>query len=99
MTDEIPQDVSGLPALLTVDQVAARFSTSRDTVYRWVRSKSSTFPRPIPLPTSGIRWRADVLDAWERGEHGYRHSDGVAARLDQWERAKGQAAHSAGKAA
>ena len=66
-TETNPQDVSGLPALLTVEQVAARFATSRDTIYRFLR-KGSDFPRPIPLPTSGIRWRADVLDAWERAK-------------------------------
>lgn len=60
MTDTIT-----LPAMLTIDQVAERYDTSRDTVYRWLRGQND-FPRPIPLPSRGIRWRADALDQWER---------------------------------
>lgn len=56
-----------LPAVLTIDEVAARYKTSTHTIYRFLRS-GSDFPRPIPLPTSGIRWRVDMLDQWERAK-------------------------------
>ena len=54
------------PATLTVDDVAERYRTSRDSVYRWLRSERSDFPRPIPLPSRGIRWTARQLDDWDR---------------------------------
>jgi predicted DNA-binding transcriptional regulator AlpA len=62
-----PADTSSLPAILTIHEVAARYQTTTDTIYRFLR-KGSDFPRPIPLPTSGIRWRVDMLDQWERAK-------------------------------
>lgn len=50
---------------LTIHDVAARYATSRDSVYRWLRKRESDFPRPIQLPTSGLRWVEADLDAWD----------------------------------
>ena len=51
-------------ATLTIEQVADRYQTSKDTVYRWLRGKND-FPRPMRLPTRGLRWTADQLRAWD----------------------------------
>ncbi len=63
MTNEL--ETLEAPATLTIDEVAARYRTSRDTVYRWLRGRND-FPRPIPLPSRGIRWTVEQLTAWER---------------------------------
>lgn len=55
------------PATLTIDEVAARYRTSRDSIYRWLRG-SNDFPRPIPLPSRGVRWTVAQLEAWETRE-------------------------------
>ena len=54
--------------VLSIDAVAARYGVSDDTIYRWLRNPSSNFPRPIRLPTSGLRWRVEQLNAWELAE-------------------------------
>jgi predicted DNA-binding transcriptional regulator AlpA len=51
-------------ATLTIDEVATRYRTSRDTVYRWLRGPND-FPRPFTLPSRGIRWTPDQLEAWD----------------------------------
>lgn len=48
---------------LSVDQVAARFSVSKDSIWRWRRD--GEFPAPIKLGGRTTRWRlADIKD-WE----------------------------------
>lgn len=64
MTDTIILDAS---PLLTVEDVAARYQTSTDTIYRWMRGRNH-FPRPFPLPSRGVRWKAEQLAAWEARE-------------------------------
>ena len=53
-------------AFLTDKQVAARYSVSRPTVWRWVAE--GRFPQPFKLGQATTRWRlADLLD-WEQRE-------------------------------
>lgn len=52
---------------LTIDEVATRYRTSKDTVYRWLRG-GKDFPRPIELPSRGLRWTPEQLAAWDRRE-------------------------------
>ena len=48
---------------LTVNQVAARFGVSRDTIYRWKRE--GKFPMARKLSKGSTRWLlSDVVD-WE----------------------------------
>jgi prophage regulatory protein len=44
-------------------QVAERFSVSRTTIWRWIRT--SNFPKPVKLGGS-TRWRLADLEAWEK---------------------------------
>lgn len=48
---------------LTDKQLAARYSVSRQTVWRWVRNES--FPRPIQLSANCTRWRLSDVEAFE----------------------------------
>lgn len=46
---------------LTVEQVAARYSVSTDSIWRWTRL--DRFPRPVKLGSGTTRWRlSDLLD-------------------------------------
>lgn len=48
---------------LSDTQVAARFSVSRATVWRWIRS--SEFPQPVKLSPGCTRWRLADVEKWE----------------------------------
>ena len=48
---------------LSVDQVAARLSVSRDSIYRWKRL--GDFPRAVKLSPSTTRWRLSDIQEWE----------------------------------
>ena len=45
-------------------EVAARFSTSRATIWRWV-AKNQKFPKPIKLSPGTTRWRRSDLVSYE----------------------------------
>lgn len=45
-------------------QVAARYSVTRPTVWRWVKTDPN-FPKPISLSPGCTRWRLDEIEAWE----------------------------------
>jgi predicted DNA-binding transcriptional regulator AlpA len=45
-------------------EVAARYSVTAPTVWRWVRTEEG-FPQPIKLSGGTTRWRLDQLVAWE----------------------------------
>lgn len=66
-----------LDTTLTIDEVAARYRTSRDTVYRWLKGRND-FPRPIALPSRGLRWTPEQIRQWEAAQVD-RVNDTVAA--------------------
>lgn len=45
-------------------QVAERFSVSRTTPWRWVKTRN--FPQPVKLSPGCTRWRLADVEAWER---------------------------------
>jgi predicted DNA-binding transcriptional regulator AlpA len=49
---------------LTVDEVAARFSASRATIWRWVKNNSQ-FPKPIKISPGATRWKRSDLVRFE----------------------------------
>lgn len=48
---------------LSVDQVAARFNVSKDTIWRWKRN--GEFPAPIKLGGATTRWRLCDIEEYE----------------------------------
>lgn len=48
---------------LSVEQVAARYNVSKDTIWRWRRE--GEFPKPIRLGGKTSRWRLSEIEAWE----------------------------------
>ena len=48
---------------LSVDQVASRFSVSKDSIWRWRRD--GEFPTPVKLGGRTTRWRLADIEAWE----------------------------------
>lgn len=48
---------------IPVDQVAARFSVSVDTIWRWCRKGS--FPKPYHPGGSAARWKVAEIEAYE----------------------------------
>lgn len=50
---------------LPVDQVAARFSVSIDTIWRWCRK--GAFPKPYHPGGTLARWRLSEIEAFESG--------------------------------
>lgn len=49
---------------LTVDEVAARFSASRATTWRWVNNNPQ-FPKPIKVSLGATRWKQSELVRFE----------------------------------
>lgn len=43
--------------------VAARYGTSRPTIWRW--TAAGRFPAPVKLSPGCTRWRLADLEAWE----------------------------------
>lgn len=43
--------------------MAARFGTTRSTIWRWVGTNS--LPKPIKLSTGCTRWKLADVEAWE----------------------------------
>ncbi len=54
------------PAYLNDRQAAARYSVSRNTVWRW--AKDGSFPKPTQLSPQCTRWRLTDLEAWEASQ-------------------------------
>ncbi|SLN53625.1 Prophage CP4-57 regulatory protein (AlpA) [Roseovarius gaetbuli] len=48
---------------LSVDQVAKRFSVSKDSIWRWKRN--GDFPTPVKLGGTTTRWRLSDIEEWE----------------------------------
>ena len=44
--------------------LAARYSVSRNTVWRWQRERTD-MPRPVRLSPGCTRWRLADVEAWE----------------------------------
>lgn len=45
--------------------VAQRYSVSRPSIWRWVKTDPS-FPKPVNLTPGCSRWRVEDLEKWER---------------------------------
>lgn len=52
-----------MPKFLSDKQVAARYSVSRATIWRWVAN--GKFPEPIKLSEGCTRWRLSDVEAFE----------------------------------
>ena len=48
-------------------ELAARFSVSRQTIWRLVKS-DPTFPKPIRLTAGCTRWLLSEIEAWEESK-------------------------------
>ena len=48
--------------VLTIEEVAAKVSLSKSTIY--TRIRSGVFPRPIALGERRRAWPEDEIDAW-----------------------------------
>ena len=59
----MPLDETATEQFLTVDQVAARYNTSTDSIYRWKRD--GDFPKAVHLGRGTTRWRLSDLTAFE----------------------------------
>lgn len=57
--------MSSTPATyyLSVEQVAKRFSVSKDTIWRWKRN--GEFPAPVKLGGTTTRWRLSDIEEYE----------------------------------
>ena len=49
--------------LLTRREVQDRLSVSRTTIYRLIENDAS-FPRPLKIGGSTLRWREEAVTAW-----------------------------------
>ncbi|MBQ0750533.1 MAG: AlpA family phage regulatory protein [Roseovarius sp.] len=48
---------------MSVEQVAKRFSVSKDTIWRWKRN--GEFPAPVKLGGTTTRWRLSDIEEYE----------------------------------
>lgn len=46
--------------------VAARYESSRATIWRWV--KEGKLPRPVKLASGTTRWKLSDLQSWESAQ-------------------------------
>ena len=61
--EECTMNIPAQNHYLSVDQVAARFSVSKDTIWRWRRN--GDFPAPRKLGGNTSRWRLSEIEEWE----------------------------------
>ena len=59
----MPFDEAATEQFLTVDQVASRYNTSKDSIYRWKREGG--FPKAVHIGKGTTRWRLSDLVAYE----------------------------------
>jgi predicted DNA-binding transcriptional regulator AlpA len=57
--------MSDTDRLLPAAQVLTRYSVTAMTVWRWLRSKTLNFPKPITINRRRY-WRLQDLVSWER---------------------------------
>jgi prophage regulatory protein len=60
-------DTSQGSLFLTDIAVAKRYSVSRPTIWRWVKSLDG-FPSPIQISAGTTRWRLVDLEAWDEAQ-------------------------------
>lgn len=48
--------------LIRIQEVCELLGTSRSSIYRWV--KKGTFPAPVHVSESTVRWSVDAIQAW-----------------------------------
>jgi len=60
----MPTDTNTQRRWLKPQTVAERLCVHRSTLWRWVQD--GYFPPPAKLSPRCIRWREDVIEAWER---------------------------------
>jgi predicted DNA-binding transcriptional regulator AlpA len=63
----IPSEAT-MAKFLSIQDVAARYGTSRHTVYRWMRERKGFPTADLTLPSGSPRWSVGILEAWE-AEH------------------------------
>ena len=66
-------DTSRGSLFLTDIAVAKRYSVSRPTIWRWVKSLDG-FPGPIQISVGTTRWRLADLEAWDEAQVSTRSS-------------------------
>jgi prophage regulatory protein len=59
---------TNIPAYISDDQLASRFSVTRQTIWAWV--KSSNFPPPLKLSKGTSRWLLSAVKNWEQSRGG-----------------------------
>lgn len=59
----MPLDETENEIYLTVEQVAARYNTSTDSIYRWKRE--GNFPKAVYLSKGTTRWRRSDLVSYK----------------------------------
>lgn len=57
----------GCSMFLTISEVAARYSVSRTSIWRWLKTDQN-FPKPIQIAKATLRWRVSDLEAWESAQ-------------------------------
>ena len=67
---------------MTIKQVAARYATSKHSIYRWVRERRD-FPKPYLLPSNIKRWKITDLEQWEQ-QHGVSGNPVDVHAPDSW---------------
>lgn len=60
------REEGALPQLLTSEEVEARYSIGRMTLWRWLRDPEMGFPRPVYIGRRRY-WNRDAIRAWEDG--------------------------------
>lgn len=52
----------GIPTLLKIDEVCEKIGVTKSCIYRWI--SENTFPRPLKLSSTCVRWREDDIVEW-----------------------------------
>lgn len=50
---------------LDIEEVAARFSVTPSTIWRWTREQRIPFPAPVRLTPRVTRWRLEDIETFE----------------------------------
>jgi predicted DNA-binding transcriptional regulator AlpA len=59
--------------------VCRRFNVSRTTLWRWQKSETIGFPRPIKITHNIVRWDKAEIEAWEARQVAAANGEAAAA--------------------
>jgi excisionase family DNA binding protein len=67
------------PQFMKIDEVAARLTVSRATIYNWIKDPEYAFPRQVRLGPNRVVWVRSEVEQWAKGRRDARADEALQA--------------------